>query len=677
MKNTTGPGSPGITDMIVSANHNEGSPDTIGIYGGPQVKDPTGQLTDVPAGLRSGIDEYYMAWLDGRVAQVAADAYHALKPATLWARQVPVPPNLHIRLSTNFPTTYDPTASQGAQPAAIDPKVGILQARDPKGDPIATIMSLPAHNQEAGQHNPTAITADWPGYFHAKLASLIGKGMPMFLAGDVGSQEDPETVPPIPIHNPSDQYVKAQTSGEGFAQFVAAQAPKAVQIPFGQPDLRRTTLFAPIENNVFKAAIAAGLFGMRPGYTGGQAVGPAGTDLKTGVSVLDLGPQFQFIGNPGEAFPALMVGSPFGIDEASCPNRPNPGVPTWHAHAAFRFQIGLADDMIGYMLPPWAYLSGTPGAFTTDQCDAMNPGSDPKGHKHKLEEEGVGPTASGLVADALTQLLDHDHPDGTAQIPSGRFVKADGTVQKRPEGAVAVWLADPGSSSLTPGKGRIVAIDGVTGFGGTAIAETGRMMDFDGIDQAASDITTRGMVEFACDGSVARRVYVDVYPALSAPAKIAPATKGSIGVGCGSGLPGVGAPGNPSSGPTLVGGGCRDTVRPTSKLARRSVSLSVRRVSIRGRSSDRGCGGKLSAVLVSVGRVSGHRCRFLQPNGTLSSLRRCRMPILLRARGTRNWRLTTRAKLTSGPYRVLVRAVDKSGNRERPSRRNHIAVRVP
>ncbi|MEA2375096.1 MAG: hypothetical protein QOD53_1559 [Thermoleophilaceae bacterium] len=670
---TTGPGSPGITDMIVSANHNEGSPDPIGIYGGPQPND------NVPAGLRSGIDEYYMTWLEGQVAKAAADAYHAMKPATLWARQVPVPPNLHVRLSKNFPTTYDKHLPNGdGDPAAIDPKVGILEARDSKGNPIATVMSLAAHNQEAGQHNSSAVTADWPGTFHPRLEALRGKGMAMFLGGDMGSEEDPETVPPVPINSPADQYKKAQASGEGFAKLVAAEAPKAVRLPFGQPDLRTTTLYAPIENNVFKAAIAAGLFGKRPGYTNGQATGQAGTDLKTFVNVLDLGPQFQFITNPGEAFPALMLGSPFGIDDATCPNRPNPAVPTWHGHAAFRFQMGLAGDMIGYMLPPWAYFENQQGVFTTDQCDTTNLNGDPKGHDHKLESEGVGPTASGMVANALTDLLDRDHPDKTAQIGPGRFVKADGTVQKRPEGAVAIWLADKGATSLTPGKGRLVAIGGVTGFGSQSIAESGRMMDYDGIDQTASDITTRGMVRFACDGSVARRYYVDVYPALAAPAKIAPATRGSIGVGCGAGLPKLGTPGNPSIGPPLVGAkhACRDRKPPSSKLSRASVRLRRGRVSVRGHSKDHGCHGKLGAILVSVARISGHRCRFLQPNGRLGAARKCRRPILLRARGTRKWRLATRARLKSGPYRVLVRAVDRSGNRERPSRRNHIRLRV-
>src|SRR3989442_11461940 len=46
-----------IDEMVVSSNHNESSPDTVGIYGAPP--DPSGNFP-----LNSGIDEYYMDWLD-------------------------------------------------------------------------------------------------------------------------------------------------------------------------------------------------------------------------------------------------------------------------------------------------------------------------------------------------------------------------------------------------------------------------------------------------------------------------------------------------------------------------------------------------------------------------------------------------------------------------------------
>ena len=175
---------PGISDVIVSANHNESSPDTVGIYGGPEAP-------ELSAGLNSGIDDYYMDDLDQRVADAAVAAYDRRRPATLYARQFPLPAGVCVRLSTNFPTTYD-----DGSPAAIDPKVGVLQARDRSGRPMVTVTSLAAHNQEIGHSGSPRLSSDWPGALHRALESG-GAGMGMFLVGDNGSEEDPVTQPPV------------------------------------------------------------------------------------------------------------------------------------------------------------------------------------------------------------------------------------------------------------------------------------------------------------------------------------------------------------------------------------------------------------------------------------------------------------------------------------------------
>src|SRR5947199_127061 len=127
--------SPCSSEVIVSADHNESSPDSVGIYGAPDVGDAVGG--------RSGIDDYYMSFLVEQVAQAAARAYDAMQPATLWANQFPLPSNLRVQLSNNFPTTDD-----AGQAAAIDPKIGVLQARRADGAPIVTVMSLAAHNHQ-------------------------------------------------------------------------------------------------------------------------------------------------------------------------------------------------------------------------------------------------------------------------------------------------------------------------------------------------------------------------------------------------------------------------------------------------------------------------------------------------------------------------------------------------
>ena len=542
---------PGITDMIVSSNHNESSPDPIGIYGAP---DAGGTL---PAGANSGIDDYYMNWLDDRVARAAALAYDHLQPASLWARQFLTPRSLYVEVH-NFPTTAD----NEFQPRAIDPKIGVLQARDKGGKPIVTIMSLAAHNQEIGHSDLTdpangnvalkrEISSDWPGYFHRGLESLI-PGMAMYLVGDNGSEEDPSTVPPVtapecgPIKNPQDPpyaqrtdgcYPQAKATGQAFANAVAVEAQKAERLRFGRLTIDRHEFDVPLENNGFRALAAAGVFDNRPSYNAGVSAGRAGRDLRTEVGVLDLGPDLQLIANPAESFPGLMLGSPWGIEHAECPNRPNPSVPTWHARAAYRFQVGLANDLIGYMIPAWAAFTN-PELYTVDDCHSSK-------HNHGLDSESVGPTASNAVADQLTALLSK-RPDPTAQIRLGRFVMPDGSLSHRPEGAVAVWLADPGSTSLSPGSGTIVAVKGVTGFGGRSVDSSGKFMDYDGTPQDEANILTRGMLVYGCNGNVAKRYYVNVYPALVG-ASLGSATKGTT-AGCGAGFgPAAGSQLIPSS----------------------------------------------------------------------------------------------------------------------------------
>ena len=522
-----------IDEMIVSSNHNESSPDTVGIYGAPA--DPA-----VGAfGLNSSIDEYYMDWLDEQIAQAAVQACDAREPASLRAVEFPVPPDLEQEIPRRFPTADD-----FGNHASIDPKVRVLQARDASGDPIFTMMNLADHNQDIG-HSDTyetqhAVSSDWPGYFHTRLEQDVG-GMAMFLVGDNGSQEDLITVPRIP-DPPCDGgsngcFAQVELTGARIADHVADSLAGADPVAPGAVDGSRSEFCGPLENNLFKAAFEAGLFGERQGYTNCVPTGRVGTEVHTSVAVLDVGPDVQFLGNPGESFPALMVGGPWGIEDASCPNRENPPVPTWHARARFRFQAGLADDLIGYEKPAWSFLYDTPGTYTpTDGCT-----SDPHNHSHALEDEAVGPAIGNLVAHHLTDLLDAT-PDPAAQIRLGRYVKADGSLTDAysapadqgapghfPSDAVAIWLAAPGSTTLDattggPDRGEIVALRNIGSFGARRVDANGVFMDFDGARQEGGpDVTTRGMLAEDSAGGTSQRYYVDVYPALTVTGSLGPA----------------------------------------------------------------------------------------------------------------------------------------------------------
>jgi hypothetical protein len=506
-----------IDEMVVSSNHNESSPDTIGIYGAPQ--DPTGSF-----GLNSGIDEYYMDWLDDQMANAAVAACDDRRPASLREVDFPVPAGLRQEIHA-WPTT-----DHSGNAVATDPKVRVLQARDADGNAIFTMMNLADHNQDIGQSETFAeshtVSADWPGYFHRRLEQDVG-GMAMFLAADIGSMEDLITDPAIPgppcFSGDNGCYAQVEATGNTAADDVAAQLANAKPVAPGTVGGERREFCAPLENNLFKAAFQAGLFGERQGYTDCQPTGPAGDEVHTSVAVLDVGPDLQFIVNPGEAFPGLMLGNPWGIEDASCPARDNPPVPNWHARAPLRFQVGLGDDLIGYEKQAWSFEYAPP-TFTSTDCQ-----TDPHNHSHSLEDESVGPTASNLVAQNLTDLLDQN-PDPAADIRLGRFVKRDGTLTDAysnpadqgapghfPKDAVAIWLADPGSTTLNAaGGGTIVALDGISAFGTRPVDANGSFMDFDGAEQPGNpDQTTRGMLVKDTSGNVVKRYYVDVYPALT------------------------------------------------------------------------------------------------------------------------------------------------------------------
>jgi hypothetical protein len=481
---------PAIDTLVVSANHNESSPDTIGIYGGPATPaaDP---LPGLPA--RTGIDDYYMDFLVARIAQAADQAVKALTPATLHVRKVPLPANLHVQLSDNWPTTDNGED----KPAAIDPKLGVIQARATgTGTPIFTVLNLAAHNQEIGHSDKPDvagdISSDWPGSFAARVAAK-GGGTGIFLVGANGSEEDPVTVP---AQGGEGTYAQAQATGEALADATLAAAQDAGSISDGPLRYARRDFCVPLENTLFKAAAAIGLFGARQTYVvqSGQCI-PAATapdGLLTTVGLLDVGPQLQLILNPGEAFPALLMGSRWGIDDVpeECRGRANPRVPTWLSHAPQRFQVGLANDFIGYLIPPWAYIgqAGVVATANDPDCNSGAGSDDSAGHHHKLETEGVGPTASAAVANQLAALQDEDPTlwlSGT--VVPGRYVLADGTLSRSPIGAKSVVLED----------GRV--------FGAPFI-------DYDGAEQPAPDLLTRGvLVRTGGCAIVEQRYYVDVF----------------------------------------------------------------------------------------------------------------------------------------------------------------------
>src|SRR5437764_633796 len=159
-----------------------------------------------------------------------------------------------------------------------------------KQRPVADVIVSSDHN---------TISGDWPGEFERRLEAKGGMGMAVFLVGDNGSEEDPHLATgKNDCSGLTDCETFITTVGQAIADYVGSQVPQLTTLRAGRLAFDRATLYVPIENNAFKAAAGAQLFGERHTYTPtGQDTQYAGPDVRTHVSALRVGPDLQVIDN--------------------------------------------------------------------------------------------------------------------------------------------------------------------------------------------------------------------------------------------------------------------------------------------------------------------------------------------------------------------------------------------
>src|SRR6185369_17994474 len=143
------------------------------------------------------------------------------------------------------------------------------------GTPIATMLILSAHNQQVGHAGDgetvdvagvplrvnRAVSGDWPGAFHDYLETQ-DVGLPIFLVGANGSIEDPAQQPELP-----GTFEQALQTGIGLGNAVLGALPSVQDLAEGPVVAERREFTVPLENNLFLAAGAAGIFGDRQLYT--------------------------------------------------------------------------------------------------------------------------------------------------------------------------------------------------------------------------------------------------------------------------------------------------------------------------------------------------------------------------------------------------------------------------
>jgi hypothetical protein len=499
---------PSLTNVFVSSTHDESAPDPIGLWGPDPSELP--EHPETPTATSSGVDEYYMSFLADRAAKAVVAADHGRRKATLAAAVGSMPANTQSCWSS--------------YPYIDDQNMPVMQARDSGGNVIFTLADVGTHAETLAFSGVpsyiTTLSADWPGAMRTDLETHWPGSVGVELAGMVGSVETPNVYEPestqvlrVPgtIHgvggNPdgcSSVYPQPSSGSpvtdarefvSAYGRTVADTAEAAIA---GAPTVGVTSLLSQqksicvlLENNLFKAAFAAGLFPDRTTYSdsactvptkpaaaasrsGSRAIAGSSsaeepTYLKTGVGVLTLG-KVQLAYSPGEVFPFTETRG--AIDEAQMPfptncfesstenyycGTPLPMTPWISAKMTrkYRFLVGLGEDMIGYMFPPGNYVGGDQEGVGEVNSEpwvayhaAKQTGHDRFGHGHSDDSESVGPYAGLRVTEALQELLATD--GRPLRVLPGLFIDASGHLSDSPFAAGsftgAVGIEVPGKS---------------------------------------------------------------------------------------------------------------------------------------------------------------------------------------------------------------------------------------
>src|SRR3954452_5393416 len=160
--------------VIVQSDHSHGGVDLMGVWG--------------------GTPDAYRAYVVKQATEAILAAYRARRAGSLWYGTAPG----RDLLSNQF--DYD-AANQ-----AMDSDVRVLQARDKRGTPFATMLNFSAHATVLGSSN-TKATGDWPEAANRMLEQRFG-GDALTVVGTLGRSQPADRG----CHDPD-----ASTAGPGPA----------------------------------------------------------------------------------------------------------------------------------------------------------------------------------------------------------------------------------------------------------------------------------------------------------------------------------------------------------------------------------------------------------------------------------------------------------------------------
>ena len=282
--------------------------------------------------------------------------------------------------------------------------------------PIATVINWSDHPETLGGKN-SEITADYPHWLCQYVETHLG-GLTIFVNGSIGGLLSSNGAS-VALQDPDNGSVaadngwrKAELLGNLLGQLAerAVKGGEVADVDFIA--MRGTTIFVPMDNDRFRAASAAGVFGGRkPLYTNGQLDSSVAEKVVPGLGKLKLATgrgvrsevsyirllagvrvAAEIVTVPGEIYPELVNGGITRYPGADYPAAPFEPAIRPNLKSRYQFIFGLADDELGYIIPKAEYDDQSPWLLNSK-------------HRWYGEVNSAGPDVAGAVTRALVGLM--------------------------------------------------------------------------------------------------------------------------------------------------------------------------------------------------------------------------------------------------------------------------------
>ena len=307
-----------LENVLIASDHTHSGPDTLGVWGGPT--------------------EEYLAFLKQSVVDAVLEAYGTRSLADLRAGQSDASDLVYNQSCTEALNQSAEPAYPGPEVCATPGKDGtvrVLQATEPDGDVVVTWMTYAAHATAGGGNG---LHGDWPQFLSEAMAAQYG-GKGLAMVGALGGTQPcrprcaftKDDNPGNTIPNRKDAIVANYSRHVGLA--LAAAEPVSGPVAAARGYVREP-LTGPAVTALFAAGSYAGaelLRSTEPPWVVGQTI-------RTVVGAMRIG-GVAVVGTPGEGFPRIGEDVRAGL-----------------ADEQMVLQLGLAGDMLGYLISPAAYV---------------------------------------------------------------------------------------------------------------------------------------------------------------------------------------------------------------------------------------------------------------------------------------------------------------------------------